>query len=59
MGRLRHNNIELKAELTKLLEYSPKQAKAAYAIWKPVYDEYARLNYRIDRQLLEKIVDKH
>lgn len=37
------------------LEYSPNQAKAAYAIWKPVYDEYARLNYRIDHQLLEEI----
>lgn len=52
-------NIELKAELTKLLEYSPKQAKTAYTIWKPVYDEYARLNYRISHQLLERIVDKH
>ncbi len=48
-------NIKLKEELTKLLEYSPNQAKAAYAIWKPVYDEYAKLNYRIDKQLLEKI----
>ena len=48
-------NINLKAELTKLLEYSPKQAKTAYTIWKPVYDEYARLNYRIDHQLLEEI----
>lgn len=48
-------NNELKTELTKLLEYSPRQAKAAYAIWKPIYDEYAKLNYRIDKQLLEKI----
>ena len=48
-------NINLKAELTKLLEYSPNQAKAAYTIWKPIYDEYAKLNYRIDKQLLEKI----
>ena len=48
-------NIELKAELTKLLKYSPKQAKVAYTIWKPVYDEYAKLNYRIDQQLLENI----
>ena len=52
-------NIKLKTELTKLLEYSPKQAKAAYAIWKPVYNEYARLNYRIDRQLLERIRNSH
>ena len=51
-------NIELKEELTKLLEYSPNQAKAAYTIWKPVYDEYAKLNYRIDKQLLEKIKNK-
>lgn len=48
-------NIELAEELETLLKISPKQAKAAYKIWKPVYDEYARINYRISKELLKKL----
>lgn len=48
-------NIELKEELLTLLQFSPKQAKVAYNIWKPIYNEYARINYRIDKAILEEI----
>lgn len=42
-------------ELLTLLQFSPKQAKIAYNIWKPVYNEYAKINYRIDKAVLEEI----
>ncbi len=48
-------NVELRQELETLLKFSPKQARAAYAIWEPIYNEYARINYRIDSTLLQKI----
>ncbi len=52
-------NTKLAEELKTLLHYSPKQAKTAYNLWRPVYDEYARLNYRVSRQLLDEIVKAH
>lgn len=48
-------NKELNKELENLYLYSPSQAKSAYLIWKPIYEEYARINYRISPKLLKAI----
>lgn len=39
--------IELQEELDTLQEFFPNERKQCEAIWKPVYDEYRRLNYRL------------
>lgn len=39
-------NINTAAELRCLKEHFPVDYKVACAVWKPVYDEYARLGYR-------------
>lgn len=40
-------NIELQAELDILAEFMPGERKQCETIWKPVYDEYRRLGYRL------------
>lgn len=40
-------NIHLQKELDILEEYLPAERKQCEIIWKPVYDEYRRLNYRL------------
>ena len=40
-------NIHLQKELDTLEEYLPAERKQCEIIWKPVYDEYRRLNYRL------------
>lgn len=39
--------INLQQELDTLQEFFPNERKQCEAIWKPVYDEYRRLNYRL------------
>ena len=39
--------INLQAELDTLEKYFPKERKQCEAIWKPVYDEYRRIGYRL------------
>ena len=40
-------NIYLQKELDILDEYFPAERKQCEIIWKPVYDEYRRINYRL------------
>lgn len=40
-------NMNLQDELDVLEKYFPKERKQCEAIWKPVYDEYRRLDYRL------------
>lgn len=40
-------NIALQSALDTLQEFFPNERKQCEAIWKPVYDEYRRLNYRL------------
>ena len=40
-------NRSLKKDLELYDKYMPVERKRAEAIWKPVYDEYRRLNYRL------------
>lgn len=42
--------IKLQHELDILQEYFPKERKQCEIIWKPVYDEYRRLRYRLNGQ---------
>ena len=44
-------NIYLQHELDILEEYFPAERKQCETIWKPVYDEYRRLGYRLKNNL--------
>lgn len=44
-------NIYLQHELDILEEYFPAERKQCEIIWKPVYDEYRRLGYRLKNNL--------
>jgi hypothetical protein len=39
--------LEVQQELDTLERYFPNERKQCEAIWKPVYDEYRRLGYRL------------
>lgn len=41
--------IDLQRELDILEEFFPRERKQCEAIWKPVYDEYRRLGYRLTK----------
>ena len=41
--------IKLQEELDVLEEFFPAERKQCEAIWKPVYDEYRRLGYRLNK----------
>lgn len=41
--------LGLEAELAKLATYFPKERAQCEAIWKPVYDEYRRIGYRLSK----------
>lgn len=43
--------LELQYELTKLSELLPKERRQCETIWKPVYDEYRRIGYRLKKEL--------
>ena len=45
--------IELQEELNVLEEKIPIERKRAEAIWKPVYDEYRRIGYRLKKEVLK------
>lgn len=40
-------NITLQKELDTLEKYFPSERKQCEIIWKPIYDEYRRINYRL------------
>jgi hypothetical protein len=42
--------LHLQEELDKLEEFFPKERKQCEIIWKPVYDEYRRLGYRLKKE---------
>jgi 3'-phosphoadenosine 5'-phosphosulfate sulfotransferase (PAPS reductase)/FAD synthetase len=39
--------LNLQKELDTLEKYYPKERKQCEIVWKPVYDEYRRLGYRL------------
>jgi hypothetical protein len=39
--------LKLQEELDKMEEYFPNERKQCEIIWKPVYDEYRRIGYRL------------
>ena len=40
-------NLQLQEQLDTMAIYMPQEKKQCEIIWKPVYDEYRRLNYRL------------
>lgn len=41
---------DLKAQLQSLADYLPNERKRAELIWKPIYEEYRRIGYRLDKE---------
>lgn len=48
-------NIHLQKELDVLEKYFPNEKKQCEIIWKPVYDEYRRLGYRLKNNSYEQV----
>lgn len=48
-------NLYLQIELTTLEKYFPAERKQCEYIWKPVYDEYRRIGYRLKREEQTKL----
>lgn len=48
-------NINLQKELDVLEKYFPSERKQCEIIWKPVYDEYRRLGYRLKNNSYEQV----
>ena len=46
-------SLDLQEQLETMEQYLPNERKQCEAIWKPIYDEYRRLNYRLKK--VEKI----
>lgn len=44
-------NLHLREDLEKLAMFAPSEARAAYRIFRPVYDEYLRIGYRLKKGL--------
>ena len=40
-------SLDLQDQLEKMYLYLPNEAKQCELIWKPIYDEYRRINYRL------------
>ncbi len=41
-------SLDLQKQLTTMKKYLPNERKQCEFIWKPVYEEYRKLNYRLD-----------
>lgn len=48
-------NIHLQEELDTLNKYLPNEAKQCEIIWKPVYDEYRRIGYRLKKTVEHQV----
>ena len=48
-------NIHLQKELDVLEKYFPAERKQCEIIWKPVYDEYRRIGYRLKNNSYEQV----
>lgn len=44
-------STDLQKQLDVMLEYLPAEKRQCEAIWKPVYDEYRRIGYRLENSL--------
>jgi len=44
-------SLDLQEQLQKMYLYLPDEAKQCELIWKPIYDEYRRINYRLKRNI--------
>jgi 3'-phosphoadenosine 5'-phosphosulfate sulfotransferase (PAPS reductase)/FAD synthetase len=44
-------SLDLQEQLEKMYLYLPNEAKQCELIWKPIYDEYRRINYRLKRNI--------
>ena len=42
-------SLDLQEQLETMEQYLPNERKQCEAIWKPIYDEYRRLNYRLKK----------
>lgn len=42
-------SLDLQEQITIMEKYLPAERKQCEAIWKPVYDEYRRIGYRLDK----------
>lgn len=43
-------SLDLQNQLSLMEKYFPNERKQCEIIWKPVYDEYRRIGYRLDKQ---------
>lgn len=54
-------SLDLKEQLEVMKQYLPKEEQQCEIIWKPVYNEYRRINYRLDsveQITLDKLLKK-
>ena len=49
-------NEKVQNELLTMKKMLPKEYKQCLHIWKPVYDEYARIGYRLDKSFYDKVI---
>lgn len=49
-------SLDLQEQLTTMSTYIPKEREQCEAIWKPVYEEYRRIHYRLDSNEQLKLI---
>lgn len=49
--------LDLQDELNTLQKFFPNERKQCEIIWKPVYDEYRRIGYRLEKENDDKLFD--
>jgi 3'-phosphoadenosine 5'-phosphosulfate sulfotransferase (PAPS reductase)/FAD synthetase len=49
-------NKDIQKELETLKKILPNEYKQCLHLWKPVYDEYVRIGYRLDRKFYDKCI---
>lgn len=50
-------NLNLQKDLDTMEELLPNERKACEVIWKPVYEEYRRIDYRLTKSEQIKLFD--
>ena len=50
-------NLDLQEQLLIMEKHLPNEAKQCEMIWKPIYDEYRRINYRLKRNVQLSLFD--
>lgn len=48
-------SLDLQKQLDIMSIYLPKERRQCEAIWKPVYEEYRRINYRLEKTLFDDL----